>query len=205
MAMAARSSTGQTGSESRSPEDCPPDRPSGNVARVAKLEADALGARSLSARCATGLIRFAGTTAFAAVHLVWFVVWLVVNIGVVPGVRPFDPYPFNFLTLVVSLEAIFLSIWILIGQNEMERLADRRAHLDLQINMLAEQESTAAIRMLQRISERLGIPTDDTVDAGPRRGDRRRAHRDGHRRDRAVIARRRSREPGDYALGLRRA
>jgi hypothetical protein len=63
-----------------------------------------------------------------------------------------------------SLEAIFLSIWILIGQNEMERLADRRAHLDLKINMVAEQESTAAVRMLQRISERLGIPQDDTVD-----------------------------------------
>jgi len=162
VAMAPRSSTRQTGSEAR---DCPPDTARGNVARVAKLETDALGARSLGARCATGLIRFAGTTAFAAVHLVWFVGWLVVNIGVVPGVRPFDPYPFNFLTLVVSLEAIFLSIWILIGQNEMERLADRRAHLDLQINMLAEQESTAAIRMLQRISEHLGIPADDTVDA----------------------------------------
>src|SRR4029453_7889918 len=100
----------------------------------------------------------------ATIHLGWFVVWLTVNTGLVPGVRAFDPYPFSFLTLVVSLEAIFLSIWILIGQNEMERLADRRAHLDLQINMLAEQESTAAIRMLQRICERLGIPLDDAVD-----------------------------------------
>jgi len=145
-------------------QDCPPDTASSNVARVAKLEADALDARSLGARCATGLIRFAGTATFATIHLVWFVVWLTVNGGLVPGIRPFDPYPFSFLTLVVSLEAIFLSIWILIGQNEMERLADRRAHLDLQINMLAEQESTAAIRMLQRISERLGIPSDDTVD-----------------------------------------
>jgi uncharacterized membrane protein len=144
-------------------EDCPPDTARSNVARVAKLEASALDARSLGARCATGLVRFAGTTTFAAIHLVWFVVWLAVNTGLVPGVRPFDPYPFSFLTLVVSLEAIFLSIWILIGQNEMERLADRRAHLDLQINMLAEQESTAAIRMLQRISDRLGIPPDDTA------------------------------------------
>jgi uncharacterized membrane protein len=145
-------------------EDCPPDTPSSNVARVAKLEADALGARSLGARCARGLIRVAGTTTFAVVHLVWFVAWIVVNTGLVPGMQSFDPYPFNFLTLVVSLEAIFLSIWILISQNEMERLADRRAHLDLQINMLAEQESTAAIRMLQRISEHLGIQSDDTVD-----------------------------------------
>jgi uncharacterized membrane protein len=145
-------------------EDCPPDTPSSNVARVAKLEADALGARSLGARCARGLIRVAGTTTFAVVHLVWFVAWIVVNTGLVPGMQSFDPYPFNFLTLFVSLEAIFLSIWILISQNEMERLADRRAHLDLQINMLAEQESTAAIRMLQRISEHLGIQSDDTVD-----------------------------------------
>ena len=145
-------------------QDCPPDTSSSNVARVAKLEADALGARSLGARCARGLIRVAGTTTFAVVHLAWFVVWIAVNTGLVPGIRPFDPYPFNFLTLVVSLEAIFLSIWILISQNEMERLADRRAHLDLQINMLAEQESTAAIRMLQRISEHLGIKSDDMVD-----------------------------------------
>jgi uncharacterized membrane protein len=146
-------------------QNCPPDTATSNVARVAKLESEALEARSFGARCATGLIRFAGTTTFAIFHLVWFVVWLTVNCGLVPGIRPFDPFPFSFLTLVVSLEAIFLSIWILIGQNEMERLADRRAHLDLQINMLAEQESTAAIRMLQRISERLGIPSDDTVDA----------------------------------------
>ena len=145
-------------------EDCSPGIPRGNVERVAKLEADALGARSVGARCAAALIRIAGTTTFAVVHLVWFVGWISVNTALVPGIRPFDPYRFNFLTLVVSLEAIFLSIWILISQNEMERLADRRAHLDLQINMLAEQESTASIRMLQRISERLGIPSDDTVD-----------------------------------------
>lgn len=170
MAMAARPSSngqtrnGETGDGSKPPEDCPPDMPSSNVARIAKLEADALGARSLSARCAAGLMRFAGTTTFAAIHLVWFVGWLTVNTGLVPGMRPFDPFPFSFLTLVVSLEAIFLSIWILINQNHMERLADRRAHLDLQINMLAEQESTAALRMLQRISEHLGIQSDDTVD-----------------------------------------
>ena len=145
-------------------EDCPPGTPRSNVERVAKLEADALGARSLGARCARGLIRIAGTTTFAVIHGVWFVVWIAVNTGLVPGLQPYDPYPFSFLTFIVSLEAIFLSIWILISQNEMERLADRRAHLDLQINMLAEQESTAAIRMLQRISHHLGIKSDDTID-----------------------------------------
>jgi uncharacterized membrane protein len=142
-----------------------PDAPTSNVERVAKLEAEALGARSLGERCAAVLMRFAGTVTFAAIHFVCFALWIAVNSGVVPGIRPFDPYPFSFLTLVVSLEAIFLSIWILIVQNQMQRLADRRANLDLQINMLAEQESTAAIRMLQRITEHLGIPADDTVDA----------------------------------------
>jgi uncharacterized membrane protein len=59
--------------------------------------------------------------------------------------------------MIVSLEAIFLSIWILISQNQMSRLADRRAHLDLQINLLAEQESTATLRVVNRIAEHLGV------------------------------------------------
>lgn len=145
--------------------DGPPGSAKRNVERVAKLESDVLESRTLSARCAAGLMRLCGTATFASVHVVWFAVWIALNLGVVPGAPPFDPYPFNFLTLVVSLESIFLSIWILISQNEMMRVADRRAHLDLQINMLAEQESTAAIRMLQRISERLGIESEETVDA----------------------------------------
>lgn len=145
--------------------DCPPGSTKNNVERVAKLESDVLESRTLSARCAASLMRLCGTATFAIVHVVWFAAWITINVGIVPDVPAFDPYPFNFLTLVVSLESIFLSIWILISQNEMMRLADRRAHLDLQINMLAEQESTAAIRMLQRISERLGIDTEETVDA----------------------------------------
>ena len=68
-----------------------------------------------------------------------------------------DPFPFNLLTMLVSLEAIFLSIWILISQNQMTRQAERRAHLDLQINLLAEQESTATLRIVHDIAEHLGI------------------------------------------------
>jgi uncharacterized membrane protein len=139
-------------------------RTDSNVERVARLEAEQLQGLSLGARWASGIIRIAGTVAFAGIHAAWFAAWIAINVGLVPFIAPFDPYPFSFLTLVVSLEAIFLSIWILIGHNEMMRLADRRAHLDLQINMLAEQESTAAIRMLQRISERLGVATEDSIE-----------------------------------------
>jgi uncharacterized membrane protein len=88
---------------------------------------------------------------------VWFAAWIVINGGVVRGIAPFDPFPFSLLTMVVSLEAIFLSIWILISQNQMSRQADRREHLDLQINLLAEQESTATLRIVNRIAEHLGV------------------------------------------------
>lgn len=131
-----------------------------NVERVAKLEDKQLEARSTGERIAGTVTRAAGTAIFAIAHLVWFTAWIVVNAGLVDGLDPFDPYPFSLLTLIVSLEAIFLSIWILISQSQMTRQAERRARLDLQINLLAEQESTATLRIVQRIAQHLGIDPD---------------------------------------------
>ena len=134
--------------------------PPPNVQRVAKLEEEQLRARSISERIAAAVTRAAGTATFAIAHLVWFTVWIVVNSKWARGIErfdPFDPFPFNLLTMLVSLEAIFLSIWILISQNQMTRQAERRAHLDLQINLLAEQESTATLRIVHDIAEHLGI------------------------------------------------
>ena len=125
--------------------------------RVAKLEDRQLCARSAGERVAGIVTRAAGTSAFAVAHLAWFMVWILVNAGLIRGLEPFDPFPFSLLTLIVSLEAIFLSIWILISQNQMTRQAERRAHLDLQVNLLAEQESTATLRIVQRIARHLGI------------------------------------------------
>ena len=116
-----------------------------NDHRIARLEEEQLQARSLSERLAGAVTREAGTAIFAVGHVVWFAAWILVNTGCV-GLRPFDPFPFSLLTLIVSLEAIFLSIWILICQIQMTRQADRRAHLDIQINLLAEQEATATLR-----------------------------------------------------------
>jgi uncharacterized membrane protein len=99
----------------------------------------------------------AGTAVFAVTHLVWFATWILINSGRVARIKPFDPFPFNLLTMIVSLEAIFLSIWILISQNQMTRQADRRAHLDLQVNLLAEQESTATLRAVHGIAQHLGV------------------------------------------------
>jgi uncharacterized membrane protein len=130
-----------------------------NVGHVARLEAEQIEARSVTERIAGLVTRAAGTASFAIVHVVWFGAWIAVNGGFIGRVEPFDPFPFSLLTMIVSLEAIFLSIWILISQNQMSRQADRREHLDLQVNLLAEQESTATLRIVMRIAERVGIDT----------------------------------------------
>jgi uncharacterized membrane protein len=134
-----------------------PDSIGRNIAQVAKLESNQSNGRTVTERIAGAVTRAAGTAAFAILHLVWFAAWIVINGGVVRGIAPFDPFPFSLLTMIVSLEAIFLSIWILISQNQMSRQADRREHLDLQINLLAEQESTATLRIVDRIAGHLGV------------------------------------------------
>jgi uncharacterized membrane protein len=137
-----------------------------NVATVAALEAATLAQRTLAERVADVIARGAGTLGFALGHLVWFAAWIMVNVGLVPRLPRFDPFPFSLLTLVVSLEAIFLTIFVLTSQNRLTRQADRRAHLDLQINLLAEQESTRTVALLQRIADHLGVARRGASDDG---------------------------------------
>jgi uncharacterized membrane protein len=111
-------------------------------------------------RVSDAITHFSGTIAFVILHGLWFAIWIAVNLGWTPHVAVFDPYPFNFLTLIVSLEAIFLSTFVLMSQNRMSYQAERRAHLDLQINLLAEQETTAILQLLQRICRHLGLEAD---------------------------------------------
>jgi uncharacterized membrane protein len=78
-------------------------------------------------------------------------------------VKPFDPFPFGILALVISSESVLLTIFVLISQNRMARQADRRSHLDLQVGMLAEQELTAMLQMQHKICQRLGIEPASTA------------------------------------------
>jgi uncharacterized membrane protein len=126
-----------------------------NVERVARMEREALQARSHGERIMDAVVVFGGTSAFALGHVVWFGLWIVVNLAM--RSRAFDPYPYPFLTFVVSLEAIFLSIAVLISENRAMRLAERRANLDLQVNLLAEQESTVTLQLVREIAQCLGI------------------------------------------------
>jgi uncharacterized membrane protein len=87
---------------------------------------------------------------------VFFLSWIAWNGGWLP-VTPFDAYPFGLMTVIVSLEAIFLSTFVLISQNQQARLADRRAKVDLQINLLTEQETTRILTIVTELSQRLDL------------------------------------------------
>ena len=128
-----------------------------NIEDIVRLQQDAEQRRSRAERLADLVARVAGGTPFIILHVVWFGAWVLLNVGAVSAIPPWDPFPFSFLTLVVSLEAIFLSLLVLMAQNRLTKDADKRAHLDLQINMLAEQEGTATLRMLEQICRHLGI------------------------------------------------
>jgi uncharacterized membrane protein len=96
-----------------------PTLPTRNIRAIARLENEALHQRSLTDRVSDSITRLAGSSVFILVHIIWFTIWIILNLGRVPAIHPFDPYPFTFLTMVVSLEAIFLSIFVLISQNRM--------------------------------------------------------------------------------------
>jgi uncharacterized membrane protein len=132
-----------------------------NVRAIAKLERDAMADRTPADRLSDAITWVAGSARFVAVHIVFFAVWIAANVGMVARVPIFDPYPFSLLTLVVSLEAIFLSIFVLMSQNRAARLADRRAHLDLQVDLLAERELTVMLHMLRALCQKQKVVLDE--------------------------------------------
>lgn len=126
------------------------------IRAIAKLERQEQESRSFVDRVSTSITRNVGSGTALVVHALWFFAWVVANLGLF-GVEPFDPFPFSLLTTIVSLEAIFLTLFVLISQNRMSHEADRRAELDLQVNLLAEQEDTMILRILHDISSHLGL------------------------------------------------
>jgi uncharacterized membrane protein len=128
-----------------------------NIAAIAKLEQDALAGRTFSERAGDQVTKFAGSVIFLFLHILFILTWVAVNIGAIPAVKPFDPFPFGILSIAVSSEAVFLTIFVLISQNRMSRQEEKRAHLDLQVSMLAEQELTTLLQMQQKICQHLGV------------------------------------------------
>ena len=109
-------------------------------------------------RLASAITRFTGSLLFVYVHALVYGFWIIANVGWVPGARPWDP-TFVVLAMVASVEAIFLSTFILITQNRMAGAADRRAELDLQVSLLAEAEITKLVELVSMIAERMEVST----------------------------------------------
>jgi len=126
------------------------------IRTVIDIRLKAAGQRSPQDKIADGITAFSGHMVFVYVSIVWFAAWILLNSGLLP-IQPFDPYPYGLLTMIVSLEAIFLSTFILISQNRMNEQAEHRADLDLHIDLLTEYELTRVLQMLDAIQGKLGI------------------------------------------------
>ena len=135
----------------------PPDGRIGDNGAIKSVKGRADQKRRLSERIADKLTLGFGSMAFLILNVVWFVVWIVINVGLIPGLEPFDPFPISFLTMVVSLEAIALAIIVLMSQNRAAKIADLREEVDLEIDRMAEAELTKLLQIVTEMAEKQGI------------------------------------------------
>ncbi|WP_244947828.1 DUF1003 domain-containing protein [Azospirillum baldaniorum] len=151
--------------KSASPPTYPP--PSPGLSAVLERNIDALHQRrereeveaTAEERIADAITRFTGSMTFVYLHLAFFGFWIIANLGWVPGVPRWDP-SFVVLAMIASVEAIFLSTFVLISQNRMSEVASKRADLDLQISLLAEHEITKLTALVSSMADHMGVKTD---------------------------------------------
>ncbi len=115
-------------------------------------------------KAADKITNFAGTMSFVYLHSFWFGLWILINLGLLGLGMEFDKFPFGLLTLIVSLEAIFLSTFVMISQNRQANAAEIRSELDYQTDVKAEKEIDIIMKTLQRVAKKQGIEVDDLLD-----------------------------------------
>lgn len=125
------------------------------IIRSLKAKADAK--RTVSEKLADWMTKTFGSIPFLIINVCWFAAWILINSYFIPGLEPFDPYPFGLLTMIVSLEAIILAIFVLISQNRAFQVDDLREEIDLQVDIITEQELTKVMEMLSRLMKKSGI------------------------------------------------
>ena len=134
-----------------------------NIRTIIGLRSTAAHERGLQDRLADGITSFSGRMIFVYVHIFWFALWILLNTGRL-GVPPFDPFPYGLLTMIVSLEAIFLSTFVLISQNRFSQEAEHRADLAMHIGLLTEHELTRVLIMLDAIQKKLKVADEQDTD-----------------------------------------
>lgn len=128
-----------------------------NISRIAQLETDFEERRTTLDRVVSRIADWTGSLSFVGLHFAWFCIWVLLNGTNLIPVKKFDAYPFVLLSVLVSCEAVLLSTVVLIKQNWMSRRDERRDQLHLQINLLAEQETTKILYLQRLVCKRLGI------------------------------------------------
>jgi uncharacterized membrane protein len=130
-------------------------RATGTYRAVQSIKASRAGERSGMDRAAERLTRIASSTPFLVFHTGWFLVWITWNMGVFEA-APFDPFPFGLLTMIVSLEAIFLAIFVLMTQAREAETAELREEVTLQVLLRTEEEVTKSLQLVAGLYARLG-------------------------------------------------
>jgi uncharacterized membrane protein len=128
-----------------------------NIETVANLERRFRDERTWLDRVSDAIGGFSGSIYFVLLHVIGISIWLLINTGHFFGVKKFDPFPFIFLSMIVSVEAVLLSTFVLMKQNRMSERVEQRDHLNLQIDLLAEEEITKMLQLQRLICKRLGI------------------------------------------------
>ena len=134
-----------------------------NIKSIRQWREERRAKRSRSDKVAHAISQFAGSMRFVYIHLVVFGGWIIANVGLIPGIPRWDP-SLVVLAMAASVEAIFLSTFVLINQNQMTEEAEEKAELDLQVSLLTEQETTRLMVMTQAIVDHLGIKTGTGFD-----------------------------------------
>ncbi len=127
-----------------------------NIGALREIRRQLEARKSVQDRIADAVTGFSGNLLFVYFHVLWFSTWILWNTGML-GLEPFDPFPFGLLTTVVSLEAIFLSTFVLVSHKRQNDINDTRSDLDLQINLLTEYEVTKILRITDAIADHLGL------------------------------------------------
>ncbi len=135
-----------------------------NIRALLEVRSEEASHATRETRIADAITRFAGSMRFVYAHALLFGGWILLNLGLISGIRPWDPFPFVMLAMFASVEAIFLSTFVLISQNRMSAAAERRAELDLQVSLLSEHEVTRLIQMVDALCTHLQVNVERPPD-----------------------------------------